>query len=133
MPLLIGLVVAVPACSFGGGGATTLDAGPPSPTPALSDLSGSWENESVILRVNDAGDYVVLAVDVAEEEGALTGGFVARDDVHFIFVTGIGGECPGQAGVYETAIEDDVLTLTLVEDPCVARATWFEPPFTRAS
>jgi hypothetical protein len=104
---------------------------PSSTGPALSDLSGSWENERSVLRVNDAGDYVVLGPD-ADPDRPLTGGFVAREEANVIFVSGVAGECPGQTGVYGAVIEEDVLTLTLAEDPCADRADWFEPPFSRA-
>jgi hypothetical protein len=99
------------------------------PIPVLSDLTGSWENERAVLRVNDAGDYVVLGPE-ANPDQPLTGGFVARDEVNVIFVSGVTGECPGQTGVYRAVVEDGTLTLTLVDDPCAARAAWFEPPFT---
>jgi hypothetical protein len=99
--------------------------------PALSDLSGSWENDRSVLRVNDAGDYVVLGPD-ADPNQPLTGGFVARQEGNFIFVSGVAGECPGQTGVYEAVIDDAGLTLTVVDDPCVARVAWFEPVFTSA-
>ncbi len=97
---------------------------------ALTDLAGDWENERSVLRINDAGDYVVLGVD-ADPDRPLTGGFVARDDENFIFVSGVAGECPGQTGVYEAAIDGEILTLSLVDDPCAARAGWFEPPYSR--
>ena len=97
----------------------------------ISDLSGSWENERSVLRVNDAGDYVVLGPD-AEPDQPLTGGFVAREEGNFIFVSGVAGECPGQTGVYGAVIEDDLLTLTAIDDPCTARVGWFEPVFTLA-
>lgn len=104
----------------------------PAPTdPALSDLSGSWENERSVLRVNDAGDYVVLGPD-ADPDLPLTGGFVARDEANVIFVSGVAGECPGETGVYRAGIEEDVLTLTLVDDPCAERRAWFELSFSRA-
>ena len=124
--LLTGLICMVSACTGAGNATTTagIDRG-----LDLTDLSGSWENESVLLRVNDAGDYVVLAAGEAEADQVLTGGFVARDEARFIFVTGVGGECPGQSGVYEAAIEGEVLTLTVVDDPCDVRAAWFASPF----
>jgi len=99
-----------------------------SATPALSDLSGTWENDRSVLRVNDAGDYVVLGPD-ADPDQPLTGGFVAREEGNFIFVSGVAGECPGQTGVYEAVIDDAGLALTLVDDPCAARVAWFEPVF----
>ena len=101
------------------------------PEPVISDLSGSWENERSVLRVNDAGDFVVLGPD-ADPDHPLTGGFVARDEGNFIFVSGVAGECPGQTGVYSAVIDDGALTLTVVDDPCTSRAAWFEPTFTRA-
>lgn len=124
--LLAGLALFATTCSGSnevGDGTTTTP-----PVPALSDLSGSWENERAVLRVNDAGDFVILGSD-ADPDRPLTGGFVARDDRNFIFVSGVAGDCPGQTGVYGIALEDDLLTLTLVEDPCAARAGWFEPSF----
>jgi len=101
------------------------------PEPVISDLSGSWENERSVLRVNDAGDFVVLGPD-ADPDRPLTGGFVAREEGDFIFVSGVSGECPGQTGVYGATIEDGALTLTLVDDPCTSRVAWFEPTFNRA-
>ena len=98
----------------------------------ISDLSGSWENERSVLRVNDAGDYVVLGPD-ADPDQPLTGGFVAREQGNFIFVSGVTGECPGQTGVYFAEFEDDLLTLTVVDDPCAARVAWFEPVYTSAT
>ncbi len=98
------------------------------PIPVLSDLTGNWENERAVLRVNDAGDYVVLGAD-ADPDLPLTVGFVARDEVNVIFVSGVAGECPGQTGVYGAVVDDETLTLTLVDDPCAARAAWFELPF----
>jgi hypothetical protein len=81
--------------------------------------------------VNDAGDYVVLGPDAdPDPERPLTVGFVARDEVNVIFVSGVAGECPGQTGVYGAVVDEGTLTLTLVDDPCTARAGWFELPFT---
>ena len=101
------------------------------PEAVISDLTGSWENERSVLRVNDAGDYVVLGPE-ADPDQPLTGGFVAREEGNFIFVSGVAGECPGQTGVYGAVIDDGQLTLTAVDDPCTARVTWFEPVFTLA-
>ena len=101
------------------------------PDPVISDLSGSWENERSVLRVNDAGDFVVLGPD-ADPDRPLTGGFVAREEGDFIFVSGVAGECPGQTGVYGATIEDGALTLTVVDDPCTSRVAWFEPTFIQA-
>ena len=102
------------------------------PVPILSDLTGNWANERAVLRVNDAGDYVVLPPG-AEDDQPLTAGFIARDEVNVIFVSGVAGECPGQTGVYGAVVDVDVLTLTLVDDPCTARVAWFEPVFTLAA
>ena len=102
------------------------------PEPVISDLSGSWENERSVLRVNDAGDFVVLGPD-ADPDRPLTGGFVAREEGNFIFVSGVAGECPGQTGVYGAVVEEDTLKLTVVDDPCTSRVAWFEPTYTRAS
>lgn len=99
------------------------------PIPVLSDLTGGWVNDRAVLRVNDVGDYVVLGPD-ADPDVVLTNGFVARDEVNVIFVSGVAGECPGQTGVYGAALDGDTLTLTLVDDPCQARADWFQLPFT---
>jgi hypothetical protein len=102
------------------------------PDAVISDLSGSWENERSVLRVNDAGDYVVLGPD-ADPDRPLTGGFVAREEGDFIFVSGVAGECPGQTGVYSAEFEDDLLTLTVVDDPCASRVAWFKPVYTAAN
>jgi hypothetical protein len=111
---------------------TTVPATSSTAVPVLSDLSGSWTNERAVLQVNDAGDYIVLGPD-ADPNEPLTLGFVARDDVNVIFVSGVNGECPGQTGVYNAVVDGDTLTLTLVDDPCTARAGWFELPFTLES
>jgi hypothetical protein len=100
--------------------------------PVLSDLTGAWVNERAVLQVNDAGDYMVLGPD-ADPDQPLTLGFVARDDVNVIFVSGVNGECPGETGVYNAVVDGETLTLTLVEDPCTARTEWFELPFTLES
>jgi len=102
------------------------------PVPILSDLTGNWANERAVLRVNDAGDYVVLGPG-ADPDQPLTAGFIARDEVNVIFVSGVAGECPGQTGVYGAVVEVDVLTLTLVDDPCTARVAWFEESFAAES
>jgi hypothetical protein len=94
----------------------------------LSDLTGSWSNDSVTLQVNDAGDFLILPAGDPDEADALLGGFVARDEKNLIFVTGVGGECPGQSGVYAAAMDAATLTLSLVEDPCPVRVAWFETP-----
>lgn len=101
------------------------------PQVALSDLTGSWANDSVMLRVNDAGDYLILPAGDPDEADPLVGGFVAREEDDLIFVTGVGGECPGQSGVYAASIDATTLTLSMVEDPCPARAAWFETPLAR--
>ena len=99
------------------------------PIPVLSDLTGAWVNERAVLQVNDAGDYLVLGPD-ADPGQPLTLGFVARDDVNVIFVSGVNGECPGETGVYNAVVDGETLTLTLVDDPCTARTEWFGLPFT---
>jgi hypothetical protein len=120
----------VTSTSSTGSTTTTVLASTSTPAvPVLSDLTGNWENELAVLRVNDAGDYVVLGPD-ADPDQPLTNGFVARDEVNVIFVSGVSGECPGQTGVYGAVVDDTTLTLTLVDDPCTARAGWFELPFT---
>jgi hypothetical protein len=60
------------------------------------------------------------------------GGFVARDGDRFSFVTYTTGGCPGQTGTYTATIEGDLLTLTMVEDPCEERAAGFGAPFERS-
>jgi hypothetical protein len=96
--------------------------------PALSDLTGNWDNGTLILQVNDAGEFLVLDPD--DPEQALMGGFVARDGTEFNFVTGTSGQCPGQTGVYETATDGDTLRLTLIDDPCETRSAGFADEFT---
>ncbi|HSK07400.1 MAG TPA: hypothetical protein VK990_07785, partial [Acidimicrobiia bacterium] len=92
-----------------GGGATTGDDG-----LRLGDLSAVWANGIVTLRINDAGEFLVHPADAAEQ--ALMGGFVARDDRRFIFVSRVEGECPGDAGAYRAEMNGDQLTLTMEED-----------------
>jgi hypothetical protein len=96
--------------------------------PALSDLTGNWDNGTLILQVNDAGEFLVLDPD--DPEQALMGGFVARDGTEFNFVTGTSGQCPGQTGVYEAATDGDTLRLTLIDDPCETRSAGFADEFT---
>jgi len=88
----------------------------------LSDLTGTWENASLTLEVNDGGEFLVMG-DSTEPS---MGGFIARDGAQFNFVTSTTGECPGQTGVYEASISNDTLTLVLIDDPCQLRATGFE-------
>jgi hypothetical protein len=95
--------------------------------PALSDLTGNWDNGTLILQVNDAGEFLVLDPD--DPEQALMGGFVARDGNEFNFVTGTSGQCPGQTGVYEAAVDGDTLRLTLIDDPCETRSAGFADEF----
>jgi hypothetical protein len=109
----------------GGGAATT--AGGDGLT--LSDLSAEWANGIVTLRINDAGEFLVQPADSAEQ--ALMGGFVARDDRRFIFVSRVEGECPGAPGAYRADVNGDELTLTMEEDTCQERVAWFEAAFTR--
>ena len=109
------------ACS---GAATTTVAGE---TIQLSDLSGVWANDTVVLRINDAGDFLVQPAAGADE--VVMGGFVARDDRRFIFVTGVGGECPGTRGAYTATVDSDALALTVDDDPCELRAGWFAERF----
>lgn len=124
------LTMAIVSCS--GTGTTVPSVVPGSGPPlALSDLTGSWANDTVTLQVNDAGDFVILPAGDPVEADPLLGGFVARDEEDLIFVTGVGGECPGQSGVYAAAIDEATLTLSLVEDPCPVRAAWFETPLAR--
>jgi len=99
--------------------------------PGLTDLSGIWANDEVTLRVNDAGDFIVQPSD--SEDEVLMGGFVARDEDSFIFVTGIGGQCPGTRGTYKAAVDSATLVLTLEDDPCLLRAGWFADPLSAVS
>ncbi|HEX9866748.1 MAG TPA: hypothetical protein VGC03_17420 [Acidimicrobiia bacterium] len=147
--LVIGLALVLVACgvttsttSTAGAGQTSttssLDSGSTTATsitvtttisePALSDLTGNWENGTLILQVNDAGEFLVLNPE--DPEQPLMGGFVARDGTEFNFVTGTSGQCPGQTGVYETAIDGDTLRLTLIDDPCETRSAGFADEFT---
>ena len=98
--------------------------------PTLSDLTGTWDNGTLVLEVNDGGEYVIRASGGSTEP--LMGGFVARDGEQFSFVTTTTGECPGQTGIYEASFDDDALTLLLVDDPCEMRATGLDRPFTRS-
>ena len=122
------LLLGLSACS---GEATTASVTGTGQPLALSDLTGSWSNDSVTLQVNDSGDYLILPAGDPDEADPLLGGFVARDEEDLIFVTGVGGECPGGRGVYGAAIEAGTLTLSLVEDPCPARVSWFQAPLAR--
>jgi hypothetical protein len=98
---------------------------------AISDLSGTWDNGSLVLRVNDEGDYEVGTPGPADPVRVLMVGFITRDGDQLNFVTGFSGECAGQTGVYEASITDDVLTLTLVDDPCESRVEQFELSFSK--
>ena len=131
MRLRLSALVVLLGLSACGGEATTATVSGSGQPLALSDLTGSWSNDSVTLQVNDAGDFVVLSAEDPDQTDPLLGGFVARDEEDLIFVTGVGGECPGQSGVYAAAIDAATLTLSLVEDPCPVRVAWFEPPLAR--
>ncbi|MGH8914079.1 MAG: hypothetical protein ACRDZM_06115, partial [Acidimicrobiia bacterium] len=97
----------------------------------LADLTGEWDNGTLVLMVNDAGEYVLNRS--GEPGETLMGGFVARDGDQFNFVTGTTGTCPGQTGVYRATITAEELSLTLVDDPCPERAAGLEQPLTRMS
>lgn len=96
----------------------------------LSDLVGSWENELAVLQVGDDGSYLVFLDPHLPDLLAMVG-FVARDGDEFDFVTGTQGECPGQTGVYRVDIDDNMLTLSQVDDPCEWRQSVFSAPFKR--
>jgi len=117
----LAFLLALIAC---GGAATTTSEGD---DLELSDLSGVWANDRVTLRINDSGDFLVQPTDSAEE--ILMGGFVARDEGRFIFVTGVSGDCPGSQGAYRADVTANELSLTREDDPCQERAGWFEDPF----
>jgi hypothetical protein len=138
---MTGIVLTLVACGDDADPSTTTDSVQSSTTvdgvtttvgegaeATLSDLTGTWENVSLSLEVNDGGEFLVMG----GPNEPLMGGFIARDGAQFNFVTSTTGECPGQTGVYEASIEDDVLTLSLIEDPCQLRATGFEPAFARS-
>jgi hypothetical protein len=138
------MVLMIAACGGDGEAATTTTsvqstttisqgttAVPDTSEPAIADLTGRWDNDTLVLEVNGDGEYVVITSGDSPE--TLMGGFVARDGSEFNFVTGTTGSCPGQTGVYEATFTDDELTLTLVDDPCVDRASGFETPFSRAT
>lgn len=147
--LVIGLALGLVACGETTGATSTSGAGATSTTsslangttttttsttltptisePALSDLTGNWDNGTLILQVNDAGEFLVLDSD--DPEKTLMGGFVARDGTEFNFVTGTSGQCPGQTGVYEAATDGDTLRLTLIDDPCETRSAGFADEF----
>ena len=95
----------------------------------LSDLVGDWVNSELFLQVADDGSYQVLETPTADPNDPLLGGFLARDGTNVIFVTNIYGECAGQTGVYQAAITDGQLALTLVDDPCQFRAVRFVVPW----
>jgi hypothetical protein len=134
------MVLMIAACGGDGEAATTTTsvqstttisqgttAVPDTSEPAIADLTGRWDNDTLVLEVNGDGEYVVITSGDSPE--TLMGGFVARDGSEFNFVTGTTGSCPGQTGVYEATFTDDELTLTLVDDPCVERVSGFEAPF----
>ncbi|HSJ84736.1 MAG TPA: hypothetical protein VLA91_13045 [Acidimicrobiia bacterium] len=131
MRLRLAALVFLLGLSACGGEATTANVNGTGEPLALSDLTGKWANDSVTLRVNDAGDFVVLSAGDQDQTDPLLAGFVARDEAELIFVNGIGGQCPGQSGVYGAAIDEGTLTLSLVEDPCPARVAWFQTPLAR--
>ncbi|MGA7097411.1 MAG: hypothetical protein WB245_07570 [Acidimicrobiia bacterium] len=115
------------ACSSGGEAGTTTST---LPSITLSTLVGSWEGGTATLQVTDDGSYQVVQ-DPASPDLVLMTGFVARSDDQITFVTATGRECSGQNGVYRGHVDGDVLTLTLVDDPCELRQTLFSEPFRR--
>lgn len=120
---LVTLLVIVGGCS----GPLTL---PEDSGLELSDLSGIWANPAVTLRINDAGDFIIQPAGSADQ--VLMGGFVARDGHRVVFVTGVGGECPGTRGVYAATVASGGLELDVAEDPCDLRVEWFDQPFAAA-
>ena len=144
--LAVFLLVAVAACGDGSGAeptttltsvvedSTTTSPVAPSttsdPEPSLSDLTGSWDNGTMVLSVTDQGEYVIASSGAASGE-VLMAGFVARDGDQFNFVTGTSGECPGQTGVYEATIDGSDLVLVVVDDPCQLRSDGFAETFAR--
>lgn len=135
----IALVLLVTGCAGTdeAGTSTSTTTVPPTTTTAvtttgatLSDLTGRWENQDLVLEVNSGGEYVIRDPD--DGTGALMGGFVARDGDQFSFVTSTTGECPGQTGVYAATLNGTVLTLTIVDDPCAVRSAGFAMPLSLA-
>lgn len=119
----LALLLLLVACAGGAGTSTTGDG------LRLGDLSGEWANGTVTLSINDEGEFLVQPAGSAEQ--ALMGGFVARDDRRFVFVSRVEGECPGATGAYRAEVSRDELTLTLEEDTCPERVAWFESSFLR--
>lgn len=137
-----GMMLSVAGCASDGDSATTsVDEGTTTTVAettttsmselALSDLTGNWDNSTLLLMVTDQGEYSIAAVGTVDPDQALMWGFVARNGLQFNFITGTQRECPGQTGVYEATINDDMLTLTLVDDPCELRAEGFEDVFSK--
>jgi hypothetical protein len=101
------------------------------PEPSLSDLTGNWDNGTMVLSVTDQGEYVIASSGEAGSGEVLMAGFVARDGDQFNFITATSGECPGQTGVYEATITASDLVLVVVDDPCQLRSTGFGQAFAR--
>jgi hypothetical protein len=141
------LLVAIAACGDGSGDeptttvtsvvedSTTTSRVAPSttadPEPSLSDLTGNWDNGTMVLSVTDQGEYVIASSGGAGSGEVLMAGFVARDGDQFNFITAISGECPGQTGVYEATITTSDLVLVVVDDPCQLRSAGFAQTFAR--
>ncbi len=102
---------------------STTTTAPPTTTATLSDLTGTWGNDQVVLEVNSGGEFIIARPD--QPDTPVMGGFVARDGDEFSFVTSTSGECPGQTGVYRASLAVGSLTLTLVDDPCPMRVAGF--------
>ena len=81
------------------------------------------------MEIADDGSYRVLEGIDSDPNDPLMGGFVARDGSDVSFVTDLYGECAGMVGVYSAVVGNDVLALTLVEDPCPWRVARFTEPW----
>ncbi|MGH8915082.1 MAG: hypothetical protein ACRDZM_11285, partial [Acidimicrobiia bacterium] len=92
--MLAGLIVAVSACGESAGSGTTTSVTatttevevdesthPPTTEAVIADLTGEWDNGTLVLMVNDAGEYVLNRS--GEPGETLMGGFVARDGDQF--------------------------------------------------
>lgn len=106
-------------------------------TPEDFDGTWRWGGPLQLFLVMESGDGSWKLVEELDQEHAHEGAegtwWVEGRQVHFVGTDSTpDARCGGIEGIYEAAVDDDALRLTLVEDACTARAnTLTRGAFTR--
>lgn len=94
---------------------------------SLSELTGAWDMDGHVLRVDEGGSYELFATsdgDAEEETGVF--GFIALQDGLLIFATSANpGPCAGETGVYFAHMVGPGLRIGAVDEPCEFRSEAF--------